>query len=312
MTRVPGVRDMLSEAVARTPVVWDPHPDSGAPVPGVSLATPNVRESLSFVPDIPERSLHGDIARARRLLESWKARQVALTRGEAGAVLVQDSVTAPLVVPAPRVRGADASGAGDHFDVIVASHLAAGALPSEAVTAAVSATAGHLASGGVTALADPVPASESVDDLVRRIRASGGTVVATGGCFDLLHAGHVSMLRQARELGDCLIVCLNSDVSTRGLKGPSRPVVPEEDRAAILKGLSSVDHVIIFDEDSPATVLDRLRPDIFVKGGDYAHGPVREQRLVESWGGQLVLVPYLSGHSTTELIDHVTQRGSTP
>jgi rfaE bifunctional protein nucleotidyltransferase chain/domain len=140
------------------------------------------------------------------------------------------------------------------------------------------------------------------------VRAGGGTVVATGGCFDLLHAGHVTTLRAARALGDCLVVCLNSDASVRRLKGADRPLVPEDDRAAVLEALGCVDAIATFDEDTPEAVLDRLRPDVFVKGGDYEIAELPEARLLESWGGRAVILPYLPGRSTTRLIEEATAR----
>jgi rfaE bifunctional protein nucleotidyltransferase chain/domain len=133
-------------------------------------------------------------------------------------------------------------------------------------------------------------------------------VIATGGCFDLIHAGHVSVLAKARVLGDCLIVCLNSDASVRRLKGRGRPLVPEQDRAAVLGALAAVDAVVVFDEDTPEAVLDRLRPDVFAKGGDYATADLPERRLLATWGGEVVLLPYLEGRSTTSLLEEVERR----
>jgi rfaE bifunctional protein nucleotidyltransferase chain/domain len=138
--------------------------------------------------------------------------------------------------------------------------------------------------------------------LAQTVRAAGGTVVATGGCFDLLHAGHVNTLAAARRLGDCLIVCLNSDRSVRRLKGPSRPLVPQADRAAVLAALSCVDAVEMFDEDTPAEVLRNLRPHVWVKGGDYEGVRLPEADVLAEWGGRAFVLPYLDGHSTTRLI----------
>ena len=139
-------------------------------------------------------------------------------------------------------------------------------------------------------------------DLVARTRACGGTIVATGGCFDLLHAGHVRMLETARQLGDMLIVCLNTDASVRHLKGPGRPLTSQDDRAAVLAGLTCVDAVVVFDEDTPEALLDRLRPDIWAKGGDYMLSDLPEAALMTSWGGQAVVLPYLTGRSTTSIL----------
>jgi D-beta-D-heptose 7-phosphate kinase / D-beta-D-heptose 1-phosphate adenosyltransferase len=128
--------------------------------------------------------------------------------------------------------------------------------------------------------------------------------VATGGCFDLLHIGHLATLRAARALGDCLIVCLNSDSSVRDLKGPDRPLNGETDRSRLLAALDCVDAVVVFDEATPSAVLSWLRPDVWVKGGDYADGgpDLPEAELVKHWGGQTVIVPYVDGRSTTRTI----------
>jgi rfaE bifunctional protein nucleotidyltransferase chain/domain len=143
-----------------------------------------------------------------------------------------------------------------------------------------------------------------VDALLAAVRRARGTVVATGGCFDLLHAGHVATLQAARRLGDCLVVCLNSDESVRRLKGDDRPLNGQHDRARLLAALDCVDAVVVFDEPTPEAVLSWLRPDVWVKGGDYADGgpELPEATLVEHWGGQTVVVPYLDGRSTTRTI----------
>jgi D-beta-D-heptose 7-phosphate kinase / D-beta-D-heptose 1-phosphate adenosyltransferase len=136
-------------------------------------------------------------------------------------------------------------------------------------------------------------------------------VVATGGCFDLLHAGHVQMLAAARALGDCLIVCLNADDSVRRLKGPGRPLVGQADRAAVLAALASVDAVAVFAEDDPRAVLRELRPHLWVKGGDYAMGDLPEREVLAEWCGQAVIVPYAAGRSTTRLIGAARERERT-
>ncbi|CAA9310254.1 MAG: ADP-heptose synthase / D-glycero-beta-D-manno-heptose 7-phosphate kinase [uncultured Frankineae bacterium] len=144
--------------------------------------------------------------------------------------------------------------------------------------------------------------------MVARARASGGTVVATGGCFDLLHAGHVTVLQQARALGDCLVVLLNSDDSVRRLKGATRPLQSQGDRATLLRALGCVDAVVVFDEDTPVAALERLRPDVWAKGGDYALADLPETPVLARWGGQAVVLPYLDGKSTTSLIQEAASR----
>ncbi|MFC7472271.1 adenylyltransferase/cytidyltransferase family protein [Actinomadura keratinilytica] len=128
-----------------------------------------------------------------------------------------------------------------------------------------------------------------------------------GGCFDLLHAGHVALLEAARRTGDCLIVCLNSDASVRRRKGPGRPLVEAADRMRVLNALECVDAVAVFDEDTPERLLGELRPHIWAKGGDYARSSLPETRLVESWGGQVLLLPYLDGRSTTSLAERAAR-----
>jgi rfaE bifunctional protein nucleotidyltransferase chain/domain len=127
-------------------------------------------------------------------------------------------------------------------------------------------------------------------------------LVATGGCFDLLHPGHLSLLRQARALGDALVVCVNSDESVRRRKGPDRPIVPAADRIALLEALEPVDAVIMFDEDTPTALLETLRPDLWVKGGDYTITDLPEAPVVRRHGGQIVLIPLVSGYSTSRLV----------
>jgi rfaE bifunctional protein nucleotidyltransferase chain/domain len=142
-------------------------------------------------------------------------------------------------------------------------------------------------------------------------RASGLRLVFTNGVFDLIHAGHVAYLSAARSLGDILLVGLNSDASVRALKGPERPIVPEEDRAAVLLALRAVDAVVIFSEPTASRILADVRPAIYVKGGDYALSgsasgtPLPEEPVVRAYGGEVHLIPYLTGRSTTDLIRRI-------
>jgi D-beta-D-heptose 7-phosphate kinase/D-beta-D-heptose 1-phosphate adenosyltransferase len=146
---------------------------------------------------------------------------------------------------------------------------------------------------------------------LNRRRISGQTVVFTNGCFDLLHRGHVRLLRQAASLGDFLVVGLNSDASVRRLKGPSRPLNPAEARADVLSELEAVGAVTIFDDDTPLKLIEAIRPDVLVKGGDYRPEEVVGRAEVEALGGRLVLVPLVEGHSTTGLLNRASERERT-
>jgi len=306
VARRPELRAAIERAKA--PVVWDPHPDGPAPVPGVRLVTPNEAEVRKLSGDAGGGSALTTAQRAGQMLrQRWRAGAIAVTVGAGGAILCHAGPT-PLVVPAASREDGDTCGAGDRFAATAALALASGALVSEAVQEAVTAATTYVAAGGVAAaLARPAPAPPRRSDasrVIAEVRARGGTVVATGGCFDLLHIGHLATLQAARKLGDCLIVCLNSDASVAALKGPDRPLTAQDDRARLLGALDCVDAVVIFEETTPEAVLTWLRPDVWVKGGDYADGgpDLPEADLVRRWGGQTVIVPYLDGRSTTETI----------
>ncbi|MBU3741883.1 MAG: D-glycero-beta-D-manno-heptose 1-phosphate adenylyltransferase [Candidatus Kapabacteria bacterium] len=145
----------------------------------------------------------------------------------------------------------------------------------------------------------------TLDDLSalrHELRTLGKTIVFTNGVFDILHAGHVTYLQAARALGDVLVVGLNSDASVRRLKGPSRPVNTQDDRATVLAALRCVDHVVMFDDDTPLRVITELIPDVLVKGGDYTRETVVGADVVEQHGGRVELIPLLEGRSTTSII----------
>ena len=139
----------------------------------------------------------------------------------------------------------------------------------------------------------------------KALHRSGRTVVFTNGCFDLLHPGHVDLLHRCSDLGDCLFVGLNTDRSVAGLKGEGRPVNPLESRAAVLEAVRWVDHVVPFPQPTPAELIELLRPDVLVKGGDYAPEEVVGRETVEASGGRVVVVPLLPGHSTTGLLERI-------
>jgi D-beta-D-heptose 7-phosphate kinase/D-beta-D-heptose 1-phosphate adenosyltransferase len=335
------LRAALARLPGHLPVVWDPHPRGAPPLPTTRLATPNEREARGFADPLPPTAAGASVVdgsaaagsaasrpeppfrRAARdaaaLSRAWST-AVAVTLGAHGALLSVGDDTpflAPAPVPAAGTRAGplpDACGAGDCFAAAAAQVLRARGLLTEAVTEAVRGASEFVARGGAVAAPGltfpPEPGFPSGHpepvgspwDTVASVRRRGGRVVAAGGCFDLLHAGHVQLLSQARGLGDCLVVCLNSDASVRALKGPGRPLVGAPDRARVLAALECVDAVLVFDEPTPAAALERLRPDVWVKGGDYTSGELPEASVVRRHGGEVVLLPYADRHSTSQLV----------
>lgn len=300
-----GIRGILGDVAARVPVVWDPHPRGAPPVPGCRLVTPNEAEAQG-------RS-------AETMREQWQADAVCVTLGSRGAmVATEDDGTVLVAVPSTVMAASgrsDTCGAGDRFAVGATLALADGHAVVPAVTAAVEAAGRFVAAGGAVGVSSPAEcggyrgaAGEAtavigdVTEIRDRLRSRGGRLVATGGCFDLLHTGHVRLLHQARQLGDALVVLVNSDSSVRALKGPDRPVMADVDRARVLAALACVDAVVIFDESSPEQQLERLRPDVWVKGGDYTEADLPEAAVVRRHGGEVVLLPTVAGYSSSNLI----------
>lgn len=347
LTRNDSLRRELRRLSCQVPVVWDPHPRGPAPVPDLTLLTPNAHEAGIFaagslatsVSDSPRSrapcpppqpgltppsSATGNGAgddrcrTAAALRRLWRSEAVAVTMGAAGAAFAgpngQSHAGVSRIPPPGAVRvpaAADSCGAGDSFAVAAAGALTRGACLWDAARTAVEEATRFVAAGGASALSvtGPWPPAlvraqqpSNAFDLADSVRRRGGRLVAAGGCFDLLHPGHVALLRQARTLGDALVVCLNSDESVRRRKGPDRPVRTEAERAQMLAALECVDAVAVFGEDTPALLLDRLRPAVWVKGSDYDDTTMPEAETVRRYGGEVVLVPRVAGHSTTRLV----------
>lgn len=148
---------------------------------------------------------------------------------------------------------------------------------------------------------------DEIAEVVRNIKAAGQTLVFTNGCFDIIHAGHVRYLAEARKLGDCLIVGLNSDRSVRELKGPTRPVNQQEDRVEVMAALAAVDHVVVFDERTAEDLISEVKPDIYVKGGDYCIDDIPEAKIVAANGGKTVLIPEVVGRSSSNIIKKISE-----
>ena len=144
--------------------------------------------------------------------------------------------------------------------------------------------------------------NNEIKNLSEELKADGKTVVFTNGCFDILHAGHVRYLQAAKELGDCLIVGLNSDQSVRAIKGPTRPINHQEDRAEVLSALSAVDYVVIFDEPTAENLVTAIKPAVYAKGGDYNSKDLPEASIVAKYGGKTILIPEVPGRSSSNII----------
>jgi D-beta-D-heptose 7-phosphate kinase/D-beta-D-heptose 1-phosphate adenosyltransferase len=289
---------------------------------GLTAAKLNYPEAAALlgVMALPAGAARADAlaGHADRLLDLTGARHVAVTLDRDGALLLERG-REPHRCAAPGGRPACAAGAGDTFTAALALALAAGAEAHQAAALASAAAAvavgkagtavctaaelrGQLAAGGkfVTDL-------EQLAERVAEYKRQGRRVVLTNGCFDLLHRGHVTLLARARELGDVLVVALNTDDGVRRLKGPGRPVNPLGDRAGVLAALACVDHVTAFDEDTPCEAIRALKPDVFVKGGDYTRERLPEAPLVEQLGGVVRILPYLEERSTTGIIQKIQQ-----
>lgn len=148
-------------------------------------------------------------------------------------------------------------------------------------------------------------AQDNIEKFCEILRASGKKVVFTNGCFDILHAGHVRYLNTARSFGDCLVLGLNSDASVRGFKGPTRPINCQDDRAEVIDALACVDYVVIFEERTAESIIAKVRPDVYVKGGDYTLETLPEAKIVMSYGGQVELAKLVEGRSTTNVIKKI-------
>lgn len=301
----------------------------------VTSVKPNYKETIQLLgvgaldaTTLPERDARADqiATHGERLLNLTGAQIAAVTLDASGAIIFERDRPAYRTY-AQRASQSRAAGAGDTFVSVLTLALAAGATTPVAADLASTAAAVVVGKDGTTAcsaqelresLYSPLPltsADKFISDpsrLVARVasyRASGRRIVFTNGCFDILHAGHVSYLNRAKALGDILIIGVNSDVSISRLKGPSRPINPLEDRIQVLSALGCVDHLIPFDDDTPCNLIQMVRPDVYVKGGDYTKQTLPEASLVEQLGGVVQILPFVENRSTTSIIERIYERG---
>lgn len=319
-----GVLDdaVTGELIARArgcghAIVVDPKGRDWSRYRGADVVTPN-RHELAEASGLPARSDEEIEAAARAMIERSGIGAVLATRGAEGMTLVQDGAPA-LHLPARALEVFDVSGAGDTVIAIFGAALAAGASRAEAMALA-NAAAGVVVGKLGTATCSPAELGEALRqgeeaghagkiagrdraaEIVGAWRAGGASIGFTNGCFDLLHPGHVSLMRQARSQCDRLVVGLNTDESVRRLKGPTRPVNDETARAQVLASLADVDLVVPFGEDTPLELIAALRPDVLVKGADYREDQVVGADEVKGWGGRVVLAELSQGFSTTATI----------
>ncbi|MCE5333215.1 MAG: bifunctional D-glycero-beta-D-manno-heptose-7-phosphate kinase/D-glycero-beta-D-manno-heptose 1-phosphate adenylyltransferase HldE [Desulfobacteraceae bacterium] len=307
------------------PVLVDPKGKDWERYRGATCVTPNVGE-LESVSGVVESGEAGIAEAAGRLRSDLRLDWLLVTRGKHGMCLVGDS--APLFIPTRAREVFDVSGAGDTVIATLAAGLAAGFDMNEAAkiaNVAAGIVVGKLGTQPVTfgdleaalqmgldgEAVSPHGKVLTVSMALTRVkgwRSSNLRVVFTNGCFDLLHPGHIHLLHQARALGDRLVVGLNTDASVRRLKGELRPILAENDRATLLAALSSVDAVVLFDEDTPLDLIEKLQPEILVKGDDYRIDQVVGRDVVERYGGRVELVKVLEGRSTTTIIDRISHQ----
>jgi D-beta-D-heptose 7-phosphate kinase/D-beta-D-heptose 1-phosphate adenosyltransferase len=254
--------------------------------------------------------------RGEQLHKATRAQVVAVTLDADGAVVCERGRPPyrTWTRPVPHSR---ACGAGDSYTSALALALAAGAgvpVAAEVAQAAAEVVTGRDGTSTCSLddlrehLAETTTRLEAPDELAERVafhRRQGRRIVFTNGCFDLLHRGHIDLLNRAKALGDVLVVGLNGDDSIAELHGPGRPIHRLEDRARVLAALSSVDHLVAFEETTATDLVALLRPDVYVKGGDYLHGMVPEAPHVEAYGGVVQILPYVEDRTTTALIQRI-------
>jgi D-beta-D-heptose 7-phosphate kinase/D-beta-D-heptose 1-phosphate adenosyltransferase len=302
------------------PVLVDPKGRDFSKYAGATTICPNLQE-LGLVAGIAPNDLEQLLPAGQQLVAQLGIDYLTVTMSEKGIrVLYADSF---FHSPTRAREVFDVTGAGDTVIAALAASLAAGLDPETGVNLA------NIAAGIVVAKTGTAPIARSelvaeftkstqmkgpdkildLDHLLVRLaewRANGERIVFTNGCFDILHVGHITLLEQCREFGDKIVIGVNSDASVRRLKGPTRPVVGERDRARVLAALGSTDAVVIFDEATPADLIRQIRPDVLVKGGDYTASTIVGADDVTTWGGRVEIVPTVIGVSTTNTIQKMT------
>jgi len=302
---------------AGVPVLVDPKGGDFSIYRGATLLKPNLHEFEAIVGECKtEDEL---VHKGQQLLRDLDLQALLITRGEHGMSLIRDN--APEQHFPARARDVfDVTGAGDTVISVVAACMGAGLLLPESVALANIAAGLVVAKLGTAAISGPELRREvqrdggsdrgimSVEQLqlaVADARAHGETIVFTNGCFDIIHAGHVGYLKEAKKQGDRLIVAINDDASVTRLKGKGRPINSIDRRMAVVSGLESVDWVVSFAEDTPENLLRELKPDLLIKGGDYGIGGVVGSDFVQSYGGKVKVLAFLDNCSTSAIVNKI-------
>jgi len=310
------VEAMIAAARAMNrPVLVDPKGSDWRPYRGATLITPNLSELEAVVGPCPDEATI--VAKGSRLRDELGIDALLVTRSEHGMTLLAPN-QAPLHLPTRAREVFDVTGAGDTVIATFGAALAAGHDYAHAARIA-NLAAGIVVAKLGTATVTPAELLRAIrrqheddsavlseDELIERVRAAqaqGQVIVMTNGCFDLLHVGHVRYLEAARKLGDVLIVAVNTDDSVKRLKGPTRPLNNTDDRMRMLAALKCVDWVVPFSEDTPLRLITAVLPDLLVKGGDYRPEQVAGHDVVNAHGGQVVILDFHDGYSTTRIIE---------
>lgn len=320
------LRSLIAIAVdAKIPVITDPKSSDLSRYRGTTFIKPNLSEGREILQRVKPSAWHAnldeEIASLLKVVESeCDARHVVLSLSEKG-VVASTTGTADLVrYKSEILQVADVSGAGDTMIAFLAmaaacdlpldrnvqlANIAAGTVCGKLGTATLSSAefmeAFQEREGDTRP--EKVITHEEASRIATQYRNAGRSVVFTNGCFDLLHAGHVTLLQHARDQGDILFLGLNADASIKRLKGPDRPVQNEQDRASIMSGLGCINYIVLFEEDTPIKLIEAIRPDVIVKGGDYRPDEVVGADVVKAHGGRVEIVPLLEGRSTTRIIE---------
>lgn len=312
---------LVREARRRNmPLLVDPKGQDYSKYTGAHVLTPNLKE-LELAAGVSARDFDRLLARAQRMVETLQLDAIVVTRGEHGMSLIAADET--LHSPAIAQEVFDVSGAGDtvtaalvagvlsglsRADMLHLANVAAGIVVGKVGTAPIDKhSLLRVLHPHGTYLADSIYTLEELQRVVATWHSQGERIVFTNGCFDLLHAGHVTYLQKAADEGERLIVGLNTDRSVQALKGKNRPIMNQQDRACIIAALAAVDAVILFDEDTPIELIKALRPDVLAKGANYSKHQVVGASEVESWGGEVVLVALVDGKSTSDLIRKIAR-----